>query len=140
MINHQSAARLQNRLIFQRKYEWCEDCCICLHSMRNRSVLHLPCGHVLHGPCFRRWQKKRNNCPVCRARVETLDSPVHKTETLSLFELLGVGLEVLMQLSDVGSESASASTITATTTTHDEDLQHVLATNGYSTDALSGDE
>ena len=100
-----------------------------------RRLLHMPALHaqsfglapavwsVLHGPCFRRWQKKRNNCPVCRARMETLDSAVHKTETLSLFELLGVGVEVLLQLSEVGSESASASTTTATTTIHDEDLR-----------------
>ena len=49
------------------------DCGICLEELKpNRMWARLPCGHVFHSTCAKRWVCKHSNqpsCPSCRAPV-----------------------------------------------------------------------
>lgn len=52
-------------------------CCVCLHEMKNRRVMNLPCGHTVHLACFVKMKKYHDNhtpytsltCPMCRGVV-----------------------------------------------------------------------
>ena len=48
-----------------------ENCSICLHPMINSH--YLTCGHYFHSKCIKRWIKKQNTCPICRAVIFDLD-------------------------------------------------------------------
>jgi hypothetical protein len=66
-----------------------EDCAICRDELRaaEGNVRILPCGHVFHDACVRRWMQRRGNgdtetdggtgetCPVCRRPVLEADGP-----------------------------------------------------------------
>ena len=49
------------------------DCGICLEVLKpNRMWAKLPCGHVFHSTCAKRWlckHSKQPNCPTCRAQI-----------------------------------------------------------------------
>jgi hypothetical protein len=51
------------------------DCGICLEELKpNRMWAKLPCGHVFHSTCAKRWvckHSKQPSCPTCRAPVVT---------------------------------------------------------------------
>ncbi|KAI1696797.1 ring finger domain-containing protein [Ditylenchus destructor] len=41
-------------------------CAICKEALDNeRGVCSLPCGHVKHIDCLKRWAKEKKNCPNC---------------------------------------------------------------------------
>ncbi|CAN6214329.1 unnamed protein product [Urochloa humidicola] len=46
-------------------------CAICLDELRPGQLCsEVPaCRHVFHEGCIRAWAKKKNTCPLCRARV-----------------------------------------------------------------------
>ncbi|CAL5047174.1 unnamed protein product [Urochloa decumbens] len=46
-------------------------CAICLDELRQGQLCsEVPaCRHVFHEGCIRAWAKKKNTCPLCRARV-----------------------------------------------------------------------
>ena len=45
-------------------------CTICLEARRQgQAVLGLPCGHVFHAQCVRRWLACSACCPACRRTV-----------------------------------------------------------------------
>lgn len=48
-----------------------EDCAVCLELFKEGEWCRaLPaCGHVFHASCVDRWLIRRENCPLCRARV-----------------------------------------------------------------------
>lgn len=42
-------------------------CSICLENFREeQEMIQLPCEHVFHENCIRRWLERNNNCPYCR--------------------------------------------------------------------------
>jgi len=52
------------------------ECPICLGEIKqNEAVRSLPCRHKYHPECIADWCKKRNDCPVCRAKIKE----AHKT-------------------------------------------------------------
>lgn len=62
-----------NRVIAQQKYMNDEQCSICLCSMLNKKVLHIPCGHVFHNKCINTVFKSncltKYSCPLCRFNI-----------------------------------------------------------------------
>ncbi|RCV21150.1 hypothetical protein SETIT_4G114900v2 [Setaria italica] len=46
-------------------------CAICLDELRQGQLCsEVPaCRHIFHEGCIRVWAKKKNSCPLCRARV-----------------------------------------------------------------------
>ncbi|CAN1300776.1 RING finger protein 145 [Linum perenne] len=47
------------------------DCSICLKIFKDlndepETVKSLPCSHVFHGDCIRRWLAVKQDCPLCR--------------------------------------------------------------------------
>ena len=45
-------------------------CAVCLEArVKQQLVLRLPCGHVFHTGCARRWLMHSAGCPTCRAIV-----------------------------------------------------------------------
>jgi hypothetical protein len=63
-------ARRKIRNIIELKYEEKEECAICLTSMEDKKVLHIPCGHTFHYNCifsvFNGMHPAKNKCPLCR--------------------------------------------------------------------------
>lgn len=49
-------------------------CCICCDIMTNESHIgaSIPCGHCYHVKCISKWLKKRENCPKCDQKVESV--------------------------------------------------------------------
>lgn len=59
-----------NRVIAEKKYMNDDQCSICLSSMLNKTVLHIPCGHIFHNNCINGVFKSncltKYKCPLCR--------------------------------------------------------------------------
>lgn len=68
--NYEFSSITLNRVIAQQKYNKDETCSICLSSMLNQTVLHIPCGHIFHNNCINSVFKSdcltKYNCPLCR--------------------------------------------------------------------------
>jgi len=68
--NYELASISLNRVIAQHKYKIDEQCSICLSSMLNKTVIHIPCGHIFHNNCITTVFKSncltKYNCPLCR--------------------------------------------------------------------------
>ena len=45
----------------------CEECSICLDSLKSSSMIMLKCGHVFHANCILTNLKTSDSCPYCRA-------------------------------------------------------------------------
>ena len=44
------------------------DCSICLEKLYS-NIIRLNCNHYFHEKCINDWQRRNNNCPICRARI-----------------------------------------------------------------------
>jgi hypothetical protein len=45
-----------------------EECSVCLCDITKKQTHKLPCGHVFHKMCMKKWTTRGNNtCPLCRA-------------------------------------------------------------------------
>ena len=44
------------------------DCSICLEKLYS-NIIRLNCNHYFHEKCINDWQKRNNNCPICRSRI-----------------------------------------------------------------------
>lgn len=55
-----------------------EDCTVCKEELNiDEEVAQLPCKHVYHEECIKRWLETRDTCPVCRAPT----APEHHQST-----------------------------------------------------------
>ena len=45
-------------------------CLICLDEFKNgqKSII-LPCIHIFHSECIKKWMKKENFCPLCKNKI-----------------------------------------------------------------------
>ncbi|KAL6566477.1 hypothetical protein OROGR_002092 [Orobanche gracilis] len=47
-------------------------CCVCLEDIcRGCEGLFMPCLHVFHGDCIKKWLRTSHYCPVCRFEMPT---------------------------------------------------------------------
>ena len=45
-----------------------EECPICLENYgKNKKLIKLNCGHIIHSECWNQWKKHKSSCPLCRA-------------------------------------------------------------------------
>lgn len=47
-----------------------DQCVICYDSMTVESAKRMPCGHMYHRGCLRRWFEKKSSCPYCRRELD----------------------------------------------------------------------
>ncbi|KAF6166828.1 hypothetical protein GIB67_005704 [Kingdonia uniflora] len=54
------------------------ECSVCLYEFQVDEILRIMpnCVHAFHVPCIDTWLKLHTDCPLCRARVNSDDSPV----------------------------------------------------------------
>jgi hypothetical protein len=43
------------------------ECIICFHTLENKNITVLQCGHFYHTECFRKWSSRGGTCPLCRS-------------------------------------------------------------------------
>ncbi|CAI9778569.1 unnamed protein product [Fraxinus pennsylvanica] len=55
------------------EYDGVESCTICLSEFYQGSevVTRMPCSHVFHENCIKKWLKTSHYCPVCRFKMPT---------------------------------------------------------------------
>ena len=45
-------------------------CCICLENfIINDETMILPCIHIFHSNCIKKWLKRQNICPICKNKI-----------------------------------------------------------------------
>lgn len=44
----------------------CENCAICWESLASQKSKKLPCKHIFHKTCLRKWLLVSMHCPTCR--------------------------------------------------------------------------
>ena len=66
---HHVSTSMKRRIIILRG-RTCDECAICLSTMRNRPVVYAKCGHALHLRCEQRLIASnclnKYRCPTCR--------------------------------------------------------------------------
>ncbi|GMH38070.1 hypothetical protein BSKO_05954 [Bryopsis sp. KO-2023] len=68
-------------------------CVICQCTLnQNDRVKQLPCSHLFHESCLRRWLYQKANCPVCREMVRDSDrrAPATSLESLQQENVLAI--------------------------------------------------
>ena len=47
-----------------------KNCLICLDEFKNgQKSINLPCTHIFHAECIKKWMKKENFCPLCKNKM-----------------------------------------------------------------------
>ncbi len=41
------------------------ECVICLENLHLTQTIALPCAHIFHEECIKKWRMKNNTCPIC---------------------------------------------------------------------------
>merc|ERR1711865_1132943 len=95
-----------------------DDCSICVDKMLvGDSALRIPCGHLFHKGCVRKWLQSSNKCPVCRFELPTDDVAfepgrlarmMNRRPRLRARDLCMRSLRELRQLADILGISAEA--------------------------------
>mmetsp|Transcript_11329 Transcript_11329/g.16781 ORF Transcript_11329/g.16781 Transcript_11329/m.16781 type:complete len:297 (+) Transcript_11329:135-1025(+) len=63
----------------KEQYEEIFSCSLCLDEYKiNDKLLKLPCYHLYHDECIRKWISNHNTCPICRYELPVDDS-THET-------------------------------------------------------------
>lgn len=46
-------------------------CSICLENFKNGDdSIILPCIHIFHAECIKKWMKRKNACPICKSKID----------------------------------------------------------------------
>ena len=46
-------------------------CLICIENFKNNDdSIILPCIHIFHSECIKKWMKKKNLCPICKSKID----------------------------------------------------------------------
>jgi hypothetical protein len=87
-----------------------DECTICFDKLSvGDSALRIPCGHLFHEDCVRKWLESSNQCPVCRYELPTDDAAfesgrrarmVNRRPRLRVKDLSAKGVRELRHLAD----------------------------------------
>jgi len=87
-----------------------DECIICFDKLAvGDSALRIPCGHLFHEDCVRKWLEGSNQCPVCRYELPTDDAAfesgrrermVNRRPRLRVKDLSVKGVRELRHLAD----------------------------------------
>lgn len=62
-----SIHKIRKKCVF---YTGDQKCSICLNLLnktaKNKVVMRLPCGHLFHCLCIKKWEHNQHTCPLCR--------------------------------------------------------------------------
>jgi len=49
-------------------------CLICLENFKTGEyTIILPCIHIFHSDCIKRWMKAKNICPICKYKIDSFE-------------------------------------------------------------------
>lgn len=55
------------------------ECTICIEKLnKDGEIKILPCKHIFHGICIKKWFEEKINCPICRRIIK-----IHKRRRIS---------------------------------------------------------
>jgi len=87
-----------------------DECTICFDKLLvGDTALRIPCGHLFHADCARKWLESSNQCPVCRYELPTDDASfesgrrtrmVNRRPRLRVRDLSWKGVRELRHLAD----------------------------------------
>lgn len=47
-----------------------KSCIICMDNFKKGdNIISLPCIHIFHSMCIKRWLSKKNTCPICKYAI-----------------------------------------------------------------------
>ncbi|XP_050436992.1 E3 ubiquitin-protein ligase RNF181-like [Adelges cooleyi] len=46
--------------------------CLCQYQVDDKALV-MPCHHIFHDSCLKKWLKKSNFCPLCKSELKTDD-------------------------------------------------------------------
>jgi hypothetical protein len=112
---YELAAISLNRVIAQKKYNNDEQCSICLTSMLNQTVSHIPCGHIFHNNCINTVFKSdcltKYNCPLCRfdiySSLQKLGFPPLQIEEDEYDEHYDIAIDTISSILEIMGNSFS---------------------------------
>jgi len=74
----------KNISISSKQVEDKEECSICMESYKlNELVYELPCVHIYHKECIKKWLKSNNTCPICRYELPTNDKEPDRSDPMT---------------------------------------------------------
>jgi hypothetical protein len=88
------------------------ECSICFAKIRAKMLYRLPCEHIFHEDCIKKWINEQNSCPLCRKVVD-------ENKTTSLPENRRISVQISVLISHNSSSNDSEET--------DFDRQEVLS-------------
>lgn len=87
-----------------------DECTICFDKLAvGDAALRVPCGHLFHEECARKWLETSNQCPVCRYELPTDDAAfesgrrarmMHRQPRLRVKDLAVKSIKELRYLAD----------------------------------------
>ena len=49
-------------------------CLICLENFKiGENTIILPCIHIFHSNCIKKWMEKNNKCPICKYKIDSFE-------------------------------------------------------------------
>lgn len=71
-------------------------CSICLEQFGDQHIAELQCSHSFHSNCITEWTKYKQDCPICRSKI---DFKRNDNEDIKfLCQLHGVSEQTIIQL------------------------------------------
>ena len=68
-LSRPTASRLSRPTVSASVQDTGKQCSICFETITSDQLHCLPCAHVFHDSCVRRWFEESASCPVCRLQL-----------------------------------------------------------------------